>query len=197
MANPVESGMRVNMKSLAVTCWMFRLILAIVLLSVTAMTRADPAEPWLKGVASAVVPGAGQAANGDYGEAVLHFGVFAVSVYGAIRYIRYRSQQHVFNAALLCPGDEILGPGFAHFQPRQFDHDIVGVEPGAVGVARQSLLAGGAGGEHFHVAVTGAGFAGQLRNALVYLLFLAEAHLRGDIRARHREGAGLAAAAVG
>ena len=78
--------MRVNMKSLAVTCRVFRLILAIVLLSGAATARADPAEPWLKGVASAVVPGAGQASNGDYGEAALHFGVFAVSVYGAIRY---------------------------------------------------------------------------------------------------------------
>lgn len=47
---------------------------------------ADPAEPWLKGVASAIVPGAGQAANGDYGEAAIHFGVFAVSIYGALRY---------------------------------------------------------------------------------------------------------------
>ncbi|MBI3574145.1 MAG: CPBP family intramembrane metalloprotease [Gammaproteobacteria bacterium] len=64
----------------------FRAMLAIVLLSGATVARADPAEPWLKGVASAVVPGAGQASNGDYGEAVLHFGVFAVSVYGAIRY---------------------------------------------------------------------------------------------------------------
>lgn len=64
----------------------FRGMLAIALLSGAAAARADPAEPWLKGVASAVVPGAGQAANGDYGVAALHFGVFAVSVYGAIRY---------------------------------------------------------------------------------------------------------------
>ncbi len=64
----------------------FRAMLAIVLLSGAAAARADPAEPWLKGVASAVVPGAGQASNGDYGAAALHFGIFAVSVYGAIRY---------------------------------------------------------------------------------------------------------------
>ncbi len=64
----------------------FRAMLAIALLSGAAAARADPAEPWLKGVASAVVPGAGQASNGDYGAAALHFGVFAVSVYGAIRY---------------------------------------------------------------------------------------------------------------
>ncbi len=64
----------------------FRAMLAIALLSGAAAARADPAEPWLKGVASAVVPGAGQASNGDYGAAALHFGIFAVSVYGAIRY---------------------------------------------------------------------------------------------------------------
>jgi hypothetical protein len=64
----------------------FRAMLAIMLVLGAAAARADPAEPWLKGLASAVIPGAGQAANGDYGEAGLHFGVFAVSVYGAIRY---------------------------------------------------------------------------------------------------------------
>lgn len=64
----------------------FRAMLATVLLSGATVAQADPAEPWLKGVASAVIPGAGQAANGDYGEAALHFGVFAVSVYGAVRY---------------------------------------------------------------------------------------------------------------
>ena len=64
----------------------FRVLLAIMLVLGAAAARADPAEPWLKGLASLVVPGAGQASNGDYGEAALHFGVFAVSVYGAIRY---------------------------------------------------------------------------------------------------------------
>ncbi len=64
----------------------FRAMLAIMLVLGAAAARADTTEPWFKGVASAVVPGAGQAANGDYGEAALHFGVFAVSVYGAIRY---------------------------------------------------------------------------------------------------------------
>ncbi len=64
----------------------FRALLAIMLVLGAAAARADPAEPWLKGLASLVVPGAGQASNGDYGEAALHFGVFAVSVYGVIRY---------------------------------------------------------------------------------------------------------------
>ncbi len=78
--------MSVNMKFHAARNRTFRSILALVLLSITTAARADPPEPWLKGVASAVVPGAGQVSNGDYGEAALHFGVFAVSVYGAIRY---------------------------------------------------------------------------------------------------------------
>jgi len=64
----------------------FQALLAIMLVLGAASARADPAEPWLKGLASLVVPGAGQASNGDYGEAALHFGVFAVSVYGVIRY---------------------------------------------------------------------------------------------------------------
>jgi hypothetical protein len=64
----------------------FRALLAIMLVLGAAAARADPAEPWLKGLASVVVPGVGQASNGDYGDAALHFGVFAVSVYGAIRY---------------------------------------------------------------------------------------------------------------
>lgn len=64
----------------------FQALLAIMLVLGAAAARADPAEPWLKGLASVVIPGAGQASNGDYGEAALHFGVFAVSVYGVIRY---------------------------------------------------------------------------------------------------------------
>lgn len=63
-----------------------RSLLALMLLSVATVARADPPEPWLKGVASAILPGAGQASNGDYGDAALHFGVFTVSVYGALRY---------------------------------------------------------------------------------------------------------------
>lgn len=46
----------------------------------------NAADPFWAGIASAVVPGTGQAMNGDYGAAAAHFGVFAVSVYGAIRY---------------------------------------------------------------------------------------------------------------
>ncbi len=74
------------MRFCAVKSGTFRSLLALVLLSATTVARADPPEPWLKGLASAILPGAGQASNGDYGDAALHFGVFAVSVYGALRY---------------------------------------------------------------------------------------------------------------
>ena len=50
------------------------------------MTIADPTSNTIAGVASLVVPGAGQATNGDYDTAAAHFGIFAVSVYGALRY---------------------------------------------------------------------------------------------------------------
>jgi hypothetical protein len=62
------------------------MVLMALFLFITNSASADPAEPWLKGFASVIVPGAGQASNGDYGDAALHFGVFAVSVYGAIHY---------------------------------------------------------------------------------------------------------------
>ena len=62
-----------------------RLALATILLFGNA-GPARAADPFLAGIASAIVPGTGQAANGDYGAAAAHFGVFATSVYGAIRY---------------------------------------------------------------------------------------------------------------
>lgn len=49
--------------------------------------NADPLSPTIAGAASLVVPGAGQASNGDYGAAAAHFGIFAVSVYGVFRYL--------------------------------------------------------------------------------------------------------------
>lgn len=45
---------------------------------------AEPAAFW-KGMASAILPGSGQAMAGDYGEGLAHFGVFGVSLYGALR----------------------------------------------------------------------------------------------------------------
>jgi hypothetical protein len=42
--------------------------------------------PTLAGLASLVIPGAGQAANGDYETGAAHFGVFAISVYGVYYY---------------------------------------------------------------------------------------------------------------
>ena len=53
-----------------------------------APVNADPLSPSFAGVASLIIPGAGQASNGDYDAAAAHFGVFAVSVYGALRYGR-------------------------------------------------------------------------------------------------------------
>jgi hypothetical protein len=53
-----------------------------------AYAGGTPAEttPTFAGLASLVVPGAGQAANGDYEAAAAHFGVFAVSVYALFHY---------------------------------------------------------------------------------------------------------------
>jgi hypothetical protein len=47
---------------------------------------ADPTSNTIAGVASLVIPGAGQAANGDYNAAAAHFGIFGISVYGALHY---------------------------------------------------------------------------------------------------------------
>lgn len=47
---------------------------------------AHAADPVLAGLASLVIPGTGQMSNGDYGKGAMHLGVFAVSVYGAVRY---------------------------------------------------------------------------------------------------------------
>lgn len=51
----------------------------------TGAVQAEPAPFWT-GLASVFLPGAGQALNGDYDQAALHFGVFGVSLYGALRY---------------------------------------------------------------------------------------------------------------
>jgi hypothetical protein len=50
--------------------------------------RAQPSSPEIAGLASLILPGLGQASNGDYGYAAAHFGVFAVSLYGMDRYTR-------------------------------------------------------------------------------------------------------------
>ena len=44
--------------------------------------------PTLAGLASAIIPGLGQASNGDYGTAAAHFGVFAASLSTAVHYER-------------------------------------------------------------------------------------------------------------
>lgn len=50
-----------------------------------AAASAEPS-PTLAGAASAIVPGWGQAINGDYEEAAAHFGVFALSLSAALYY---------------------------------------------------------------------------------------------------------------
>jgi hypothetical protein len=52
------------------------------------LAPAAAADPVLAGAASLILPGLGQASNGDYGEAAAHFGIFGVSVYGAVYYSR-------------------------------------------------------------------------------------------------------------
>ena len=47
---------------------------------------ASAADPVLAGIASLIVPGTGQLANGDSGEAAAYFGIFAVSVGAALHY---------------------------------------------------------------------------------------------------------------
>jgi len=62
------------------------LLASVVVFAFGGARPAHAADPFWAGIASAVVPGTGQAMNGDYAAASAHFGVFAVSVYGAIRY---------------------------------------------------------------------------------------------------------------
>ncbi|HUL92251.1 MAG TPA: CPBP family glutamic-type intramembrane protease [Burkholderiales bacterium] len=52
-----------------------------------AAARAQPS-PALAGIASAIVPGLGQASNGDYAEAAAHFGIFALSLSTGLYYER-------------------------------------------------------------------------------------------------------------
>jgi hypothetical protein len=64
----------------------YLITLATILVTLGGVVPARAADPVLAGLASLVVPGSGQMANGDYGEGAVHLGVFAVSVYGAVRY---------------------------------------------------------------------------------------------------------------
>ena len=66
-------------------CWLF---VASLLCANLATARADPPSPTFKGIASLIIPGAGQASNGDYGAAAAHFSIFAVSAYATYRYSR-------------------------------------------------------------------------------------------------------------
>jgi hypothetical protein len=53
--------------------------------SATVRAQISPAVP---AIASAIIPGVGQAINGDYGEAGAHFGIFALSLSAGLYYQR-------------------------------------------------------------------------------------------------------------
>jgi len=76
---------------------------------------------------------------------------------------------------------------------RHLDHNIVGLGPGVTREAREALQARRAGGQDLHL---GARRRAQRSDALPQLLLLAEADLRGDVRARDRQRARLPAAAL-
>jgi hypothetical protein len=71
---------------LEVASWARGLCLLAALVAAGA-ARAQPS-PEIASLASLIIPGLGQAANGDYADAAAHFGVFAASVYGVQRYSR-------------------------------------------------------------------------------------------------------------
>lgn len=64
-----------------------RTLLAAVL-TLGGVGQAGASNPPLAGLASLLIPGAGQASNGDYDDAAAHFGIFAVSVAGALHFRR-------------------------------------------------------------------------------------------------------------
>lgn len=61
-------------------------ILASLLVPVATPLAADSTPPSWRALASLIVPGAGQASNGDYEEAALHFGIYGLSVVTALHY---------------------------------------------------------------------------------------------------------------
>ncbi|MFL6623632.1 MAG: CPBP family intramembrane glutamic endopeptidase [Sulfurifustis sp.] len=74
----LTTGLRERINSL-------RALLAAAL-ALVSLGSANAANPPLSGLASLLVPGLGQASNGDYDEAATHFGIFAVSALGAVHY---------------------------------------------------------------------------------------------------------------
>ena len=55
-------------------------------LGVCPVAARAQTSPTLAGFASAIIPGLGQASNGDYGEAAAHFGIFAASLSAGLYY---------------------------------------------------------------------------------------------------------------
>jgi len=105
-----------------------------------AAVSAQPS-PMLAGVASAIVPGLGQAALGDYGTAAAHFGVFAASFAAGVYYAnkpdflsndeRYSSNSEVINQttlrsdfALRLATDTILYSSFGAYRDARARDDL-------------------------------------------------------------------------
>ena len=76
---------------------------------------------------------------------------------------------------------------------RHFDNELVGFDAGVRRKTREPLQAGRTGGEGFQRPIVG---RAQLRRTAQHFLFLAETNLGRDIGSRHRQRAGLAAAAL-
>ena len=106
-------------------------------------------------------------------------------------YIDQTLQQHFLHAAVIGFFHKLVQPVFAEDVFRHFDNDVVGGHVVVVGVAAQTLQAGGAGGEHFD------GFAlRQLFEVFLDFLLFAELDLGGDVGALDGEHTGFAAAAI-
>ena len=100
-------------------------------------------------------------------------------------------QQHFLYAAVVGFFHKLIQPVFAEDVFRHFNDDVVGRHIVVVGVAAQTLQAGGAGGEHFD------GFAlRQLFEVFLNFLLFAEFDLGGNVGSFDGKHAGFAAAAV-
>ena len=104
------------------------------------LASAQPS-PTLVGAASAIIPGLGQAVNGDYGTAAAHFGIFAASLSAGLYYQnkpdflsddqRYSSNSEVINQttlrsdfALRVATDTILYSSFGAYRDARARDDL-------------------------------------------------------------------------
>ena len=102
-------------------------------------------------------------------------------------------QQNPFDTAVVGARHVILHPVCAQQMMRHFDNELVGFDAGVWRKTREPLQAGRTGGEYFQRPIVG---RAQLRRTAQHFLSLAETHLGRDIGSRHRQRAGLAAAAL-